>query len=150
LEFYPLQVNLSQGILLLESLPCDSIELVNRANEDNRCVSCVCVFAFDLFIVFIRVPRHKSHESIKIGPHPRGHPSSYGIRSFWLPRIYSCFLFPPSISKIQKIAPKLPRILISRFVEFFVVLIHRFDVLGVDLYFHKLSSPNSLYFGRNR
>jgi hypothetical protein len=40
-----LQVNLSQGILLLESIPCDSIELVNRANEDNQCVSCVCEFA---------------------------------------------------------------------------------------------------------
>jgi hypothetical protein len=60
---------------------------------------CVCVFAFDLFIViivfivffvFILVPHHKSHESVKIGPHPRGHPSSYGISSFWLPRIYSC------------------------------------------------------------
>jgi hypothetical protein len=60
LEFYPLQVNLSQGILLLESLPCDSIELVNWANEDNRCVSCVCVFVFDLFIMFILVPHHKS------------------------------------------------------------------------------------------
>jgi hypothetical protein len=34
------------------------------------------VFAFVLFIVFILVPRHKSHESVKIGPHPRGHPSS--------------------------------------------------------------------------
>jgi hypothetical protein len=40
------------------------------------------VFAFDLFIVFIvfsvfiLVPRHKSHESVKIRPHPRGHPSS--------------------------------------------------------------------------
>jgi hypothetical protein len=31
-----------------------------------------------------------------------------------------------------------------------VVLIHRFYVLGVDLHFHKFSSPNSLYFGRNR
>jgi hypothetical protein len=31
-----------------------------------------------------------------------------------------------------------------------VVLIHRFYVLGVDLHFLKLSSPNSLYFGRNR
>jgi hypothetical protein len=40
--------------------------------------------------------------------------------------------------------------LISGFVEFFVVLIHRFVVLGVDLHFHKFSSPNSLYFGRNR
>jgi hypothetical protein len=33
------------------------------------------VFAFDLFIVFfmfILIPRHKSHESMKIGPHPRG------------------------------------------------------------------------------
>jgi hypothetical protein len=40
------------------------------------------VFAFDLFIVFIvffvfiLVPRHKSRESVKIGPHPGGHPSS--------------------------------------------------------------------------
>jgi hypothetical protein len=40
--------------------------------------------------------------------------------------------------------------LISGFVEFFVVLIHRVYVLGVDLHFHKLSSPNSLYFDRNR
>jgi hypothetical protein len=31
-----------------------------------------------------------------------------------------------------------------------VVLIHRFDVLGVDLHFHKFSSPNSSYFFRNR
>jgi hypothetical protein len=78
-----LQVNLSQGILLLESLPCDSIEFVNRANKDNWCVSCVCVFAFDLFIMFfmfILIPRHKSRESVKIGPHPRGHPSSEASR----------------------------------------------------------------------
>jgi hypothetical protein len=43
------------------------------------------VFAFDLFIIFIMffvffvfilVPCHKSRESVKIGPHPRGHPSS--------------------------------------------------------------------------
>jgi hypothetical protein len=63
------------------------------------CILCVCVFAFDLFIVFfvfivffmfILVPRHKSRESVKIGPHPRGCPSSYGISSFWLPRIYFC------------------------------------------------------------
>jgi hypothetical protein len=50
----------------------------------------------------------------------------------------------------KKIAPKLPRILISRFVEFFVVLIHRFHVLGVDLHCHKFSSPNSSYFSQNR
>jgi hypothetical protein len=31
-----------------------------------------------------------------------------------------------------------------------VVLIHRFDVLGVDLHCHKFSSPNSSYFSRNR
>jgi hypothetical protein len=71
---------------------------VNRANEDNRCVSCVCVFAFDLFIVFIMfivffvfipVSRLKSRESVKIGPHLGGHPTSYGISIFWLPRIYS-------------------------------------------------------------
>jgi hypothetical protein len=52
----------------------------------------VCVFAFNLcvmFIVFILFPHHQSRESMKIGPHPRGHPSSYGISSFWLPRIYS-------------------------------------------------------------
>jgi hypothetical protein len=48
-----------------------------------------------------------------------------------------------------KIAPKLPQNLISGFAEFFVVLIHRFDVLGVDLHCHKFSSPNSLYFFRN-
>jgi hypothetical protein len=30
-----------------------------------------------------------------------------------------------------------------------VVLIHRFDVLGLDLHCHKFSSPNSLYFPRN-
>jgi hypothetical protein len=59
----------------------------------------VCVFAFDLcvvfimfvvFFVFILFPYHKSRESVKIGPHPRGHPTSYGISSFWLPQIYSC------------------------------------------------------------
>jgi hypothetical protein len=49
-----------------------------------------------------------------------------------------------------KNSPKLPRILISGFVEFFVVLVHRFDVLGVDLHCHKFSSPNSSYFSRNR
>jgi hypothetical protein len=49
-----------------------------------------------------------------------------------------------------KNSPKLPRILISRFVEVFVVLIHRFDVLGVDLHCHKFSSPNSSYFSQNR
>jgi hypothetical protein len=31
-----------------------------------------------------------------------------------------------------------------------VVLIHRFDVLGVDQHCHKFSSPNSLYFSQNR
>jgi hypothetical protein len=44
----------------------------------------VCVFAFDLFIMFfmfILFPRHKSHESVKIGPHPKGQPLSYGIRA---------------------------------------------------------------------
>jgi hypothetical protein len=43
---------------------------------------CVCVFAFDLFIVFfvfILVPHHKSRESGKIRPHPRGHPSSKSL-----------------------------------------------------------------------
>jgi hypothetical protein len=40
--------------------------------------------------------------------------------------------------------------LIARFVEFFVVSIHRFDVLSVDLHCHKFSSPNSSYFSQNR
>jgi hypothetical protein len=50
----------------------------------------VCVFAFDLFImfivffVFIPVPCHKSHESVKIGPHPRGQPSSYSWSRSWV------------------------------------------------------------------
>jgi hypothetical protein len=43
------------------------------------------VFAFDLFIVFIvffvfiLAIRPKSRESVKIGPHPRGHPTSDGV-----------------------------------------------------------------------
>jgi hypothetical protein len=44
---------------------------------------------FIVFFVFIPDSLHQSRESVKIGPHPRGHPSSYGISSFWLPRIYS-------------------------------------------------------------
>jgi hypothetical protein len=31
---------------------------------------------FVMFFVFILLHRHKSRESMKIGPHPRGHPSS--------------------------------------------------------------------------
>jgi hypothetical protein len=56
--------------------------------------------------------------------------------------------FHHKFRKYKKVAPKLPRILISGFVEFFVVLIHRFDVLGVDLHCHKFSSLNSLYFSQ--
>jgi hypothetical protein len=63
LEFYPLQVNLSPGILLLDSLPCDSIELVNRANEDNRCVSCVCEFAL-WFVCCV----HRVHRVLRVHP----------------------------------------------------------------------------------
>jgi hypothetical protein len=66
----------------LESLPYDSIELVNRANEDNRCVSCVCEFDLQ-FVCRVNcvlhvhpLPYHKSRESVKIGPHPRGQPLS--------------------------------------------------------------------------
>jgi hypothetical protein len=46
------------------------------------------VFAFDLlivfimFFVFILVSRPKSRESMKIGPHPRGHPSSRMLLGF--------------------------------------------------------------------
>jgi hypothetical protein len=36
---------------------------------------------FIVFVVFILFPRHKSCESVKIGPHPSGHPTSYGIRA---------------------------------------------------------------------
>jgi hypothetical protein len=43
---------------------------------------------FIVFFVFILLPRHKSRESVKIGPHPWGQPLSYGIRRFWLPRIF--------------------------------------------------------------
>jgi hypothetical protein len=57
--------------------------------------------------------------------------------------------FHHKFRKSKKIAPKLPPILISRFVEFFVVLIRRFVVFGVDLHHHKISSPNSSYFARN-
>jgi hypothetical protein len=33
-----------------------------------------------MFFVFILVPRHKSRESVKIGPHPGGHPTSVKVR----------------------------------------------------------------------
>jgi hypothetical protein len=39
---------------------------------------------FFVFFVFILVPRHKSRESVKIGPHPRGHPSSDSDHVGWL------------------------------------------------------------------
>jgi hypothetical protein len=58
--------------------------------------------------------------------------------------------FHHKFQKNKKKSPKLPQILISRFVEFFVVLIHRFVVLGVDLHCHNFSSPNSSYFAQNR
>jgi hypothetical protein len=45
--------------------------------------------------------------------------------------------------------PQIASNFISRFVEFFVVVILRFDVLSVDLHCHKFSSPNSSYFARN-
>jgi hypothetical protein len=40
----------------------------------------LCVM-FIMFFVFILFPCHKSRESVKIGPHPRGQPLSYGIRA---------------------------------------------------------------------
>jgi hypothetical protein len=46
------------------------------------------VFVFDLCVVFVVLfvfilfPRHKSRESMKIRPHPRGHPSSDDLESF--------------------------------------------------------------------
>jgi hypothetical protein len=58
--------------------------------------------------------------------------------------------FHHKFRKSKKIAANLPQILISRFVEFFVVLIQRFHVLGVDLHCHKISRPNSSFFSRNR
>jgi hypothetical protein len=57
---------------------------------------CVCVFAFDLFLVFIvffvfiLISRHKSRESVKIGPHPRGHPSSQVGKDLSLVTCYKC------------------------------------------------------------
>jgi hypothetical protein len=68
---------------------------------------CVCLrFVHRIHhVLFILVPRHKSCESVKIGPPPRGHPLSYGISSFWLPLIYSRVVISTIISKIKKIAP---------------------------------------------
>jgi hypothetical protein len=120
------------------------------------------VFAFDLFIafvvfvvffvffVFIPVSRLKSRESVKIGPHPRGHPLIIWYQQLLVATDLLSFVISTiNFKNPKKNSPKLPRILISRFVEFFVVLLHRFDVLGVDLHCLKISSPNSSYFARN-
>jgi hypothetical protein len=54
------------------------------------------VFAFDLFIVFIMfivffvfilVPRPKSRESVKIGPHLGGHPTSLTTKNSFSSRV---------------------------------------------------------------
>jgi hypothetical protein len=37
---------------------------------------CVVFIMFIMFFVFVLLPRHKSRESVKIGPHPRGQPLS--------------------------------------------------------------------------
>jgi hypothetical protein len=71
------------------------------------CILCVCVFAFDLcvifivfvvFFMFILFPHHKSRESVRIGPHPGGpplisavggaHQPRYGKFSGLVPRIH--------------------------------------------------------------
>jgi hypothetical protein len=118
-------------------------------------ILCVCVCLWFVCRVHrvLRVhppPRHKSRESVKIGPHPRGQPQSYGISSLWLPQIYSCVVISTINFENPKNSPKIASKLISGFVKFFVVLIHRFDVLGVDLHCHKFSSPGSSYFFWNR
>jgi hypothetical protein len=71
------------------------------------CILCVCVFAFDLCVVFIvfivlfvciLFPRHKSHEYMKIGPHPRGQPLSLWLLNLlddevlFLLRLFPCLL----------------------------------------------------------
>jgi hypothetical protein len=56
---------------------------------------CVMFIVFVIFFMFKLFPHHKYCESVKIRPHPRGQPLSYGISSFWLPQIYSCLWFPP-------------------------------------------------------
>jgi hypothetical protein len=120
---------------------------------------CVCVFAFDLcvvfivfvvFFMFILLPHHKSCESMKIGPHPWGQIISYGISSLWLPRIYSCFMISTINFENLENSPKIASNFDLLICLFFVALIHRFDVLGVNLQCHKFSSPNSSYFSRNR
>jgi hypothetical protein len=62
---------------------------------------------FIMYIVFILFPRHKSRESMKIGPHPRGQPLSYGISSFWLPRIYSYVVISTINFENPKNSPKI-------------------------------------------
>jgi hypothetical protein len=76
----------------------------------------VCEFAFDLFtvfivfFVFILVPRHKSRESVKIGPHPRGCPSS-AINSLLLVLLFQrkdqfrliLFLLHPKPPRLRKV-----------------------------------------------
>jgi hypothetical protein len=43
---------------------------------------CVMFIMFVMFFEFIIFPRHKSRESVKIGPHPWGQPLAYGIRAY--------------------------------------------------------------------
>jgi hypothetical protein len=44
---------------------------------------------FFMFFVFILVPRHKSRESVKIGPHLGGHPTSAGTVNRFLEHLIS-------------------------------------------------------------
>ena len=87
---------------------------------------------------------HQIHHSpcqfVKIGPPQVVWTASYGISSLELPRI-SPHPPPNFTHKIfTKITPKIARIWICEFVEFFVVFVHGSVVLGVDLTSHILPS----------
>ena len=106
--------------------------------KDNRkpCVVCVCifwVFVFHLVFIVFFAPFHPRYEFVKIGPTPRGSTSSYGISSFWLPRIHLRFVISHKNSKIPKNSPKIAFGSICEFGELFVVLIHGEHVLGRGL-----------------
>ena len=111
---------------------------------------CVCLYRFTpiplrVFIVFITFPSNPPHQFHRIREdraNPRVAPASYGISSFWLPRIRHRFVISTSKTKIpKKIALKLCFELISRFCESFVVLIHRELVFGRGLALFAFPQP---------
>ena len=106
-----------------------------RRITGNRVGVCLYLFPFDFHLVFFVffAPFHPRYEFVKIGPTPRGSTSSYGISSFWLPRIHLRFVISPKNSKIPKNSPKIAFGSICEFGELFVVLIHGEHVLGRGL-----------------